>query len=73
MNLNQNFSDVIRDLKMKHAVDYLDNTSYHINEIASLVGYDSVDHFSKVFKRLYNIPPTQYRNHNKTQAPKLPK
>lgn len=60
-NMNQNFTDVLRNLKMNHAMDYLMNTPMKISEIADAVGYDSVDHFSRTFRRVYGIPPLEYR------------
>ncbi len=63
-NLNQSFTDILRTLKMKHALDYLLNTSMKISEIAEAVGYDSVDHFSRTFRRVYGSPPLVYKREN---------
>ena len=60
-NLNQNFTEVLRTLKMNHAMDYLMNTPMKISEIADAVGYDSVDHFSCTFRRVYGVAPVEYR------------
>lgn len=60
-NLKQNFSLVIQNLKMSHAKDYLENTNYKISEIAQLVGYDSVDYLSRIFKKYYGQTPSDYR------------
>lgn len=60
-NLNQNFTDVLRTLKMNHAMEYLLNTSMKISEIAEKVGYDSVDHFSRTFRKVYGTSPLEYR------------
>ena len=60
-NLNQNFTDVLRSLKMNHAMDYLMNTSMKVSEIAEKVGYDSVDHFSRTFRKVYGVPPMEYK------------
>jgi len=46
---------------MRHALDYLMNTSMKISEISDAVGYDSVDHFSRTFRRVYGEPPQQYK------------
>lgn len=62
-NLNQNFTDILRTLKMSHAVDILMNTPLKIREISEAVGYDSVDHFTRTFKRVYGMPPLEYRKH----------
>lgn len=60
-NLNQNFTEVLRTLKMNHALDYLMNTPMKISEIADAVGYDSVDHFSRTFRKVYGAAPLEYR------------
>lgn len=59
--LNQSFTEVLRTLKMNHALEYLLNTSMKVSEIADAVGYDSVDHFSRTFRKLYGIPPQEYK------------
>jgi AraC-like DNA-binding protein len=59
--LNQSFTDVLRTLKMNHALEYLLNTPMKVSEIADAVGYDSVDHFSRTFKKLHGISPQEYK------------
>lgn len=67
-NMNQNFTEVLRTLKMNHAMDYLMNTSMKISEISDAVGYDSVDHFSRTFRKVYGMPPLEYRKqHDSTK------
>ena len=60
-NMNQSFTEVLRTLKMNRAMDFLMNTPMKVSEIASAVGYDSVDHFSRTFRRVYGVPPQQYK------------
>lgn len=60
-SMGQNFVDVLRTVKMNHAVDYLVNTSMKVSKIAEAVGYDSVDYFTRAFRRMYGMPPQQYR------------
>ena len=63
-NLNQSFTDILRSLKMNHAVEYLLNTPMKISEIADAVGYDSVDHFSRTFRKVYGTSPLDYRKNH---------
>ena len=63
-NLNQSFTDILRSLKMNHAVEYLLNTPMKISEIADAVGYDSVDHFSRTFRKVYGTAPLDYRKNH---------
>lgn len=59
--MNQSFTDVLRTLKMNHAIEYLTNTSMKVSEIAEAVGYDSVDHFSRTFRKTYGLSPLEYK------------
>lgn len=62
-NMGQKFTDVLRAVKMNRAMEYLMNTPMKISKIAEAVGYDSADHFSRIFRRVYGISPQQYRLH----------
>lgn len=62
--MGQSFSEVLCAVKMNHAMDHLMNTSMKVGQIAEAVGYDSVDHFSRVFRRVYGLSPQQYRRHD---------
>lgn len=66
--LNQSFTDILRSLKMNHAMEYLMNTSMKISEIAEKVGYDSVDHFSRTFRKVYGVSPLEYRKTHKNNS-----
>jgi AraC-like DNA-binding protein/mannose-6-phosphate isomerase-like protein (cupin superfamily) len=59
--MNQSFTEMLRTLKMNHAMEYLMNTSLKVSEIADAVGYDSVDHFSRTFRKIYGVPPQEYK------------
>ena len=59
--MNQSFTEVLRTLKMNHAMEYLTNTAMKISEIADAVGYDSVDHFSRTFRKVYGLSPQEYK------------
>ncbi len=57
--------EFIRDIRMKRAAQLLDQNKISISEIAYMVGFDSPNYFSKVFKKYYNISPTDYLLQNK--------
>lgn len=65
--MGQSFTEVLRSVKMNHAIDHLKNTSMKISEISEAVGYDSVDHFSRTFRRVYGVSPQQYRQKESRQ------
>ena len=59
--MGKSFIEIIQDFKMKRASEALQNTNMKIHEIAELVGYDSVDHFSRTFKKTFGVSPLGYR------------
>ncbi len=59
--LNRSFTDILRTLKMNHALEFLLNTPMKISEIADAVGYDSADHFTRTFRKVYGMPPQEYK------------
>lgn len=60
-NTGHNFTELIKRLRMADAVDYLTNTNQKISEIAEQIGYNSADHFSRVFRGTYHMSPQEYR------------
>lgn len=61
-NTGRTLLDILTDLKMSKASGLLLHTSLKIEEIAVLSGYQSVDHFSRLFKKLHGLSPREYRN-----------
>ncbi len=60
-NTGHSFTGLIKRLRMSGAVDYLTNTNLKVSEIAEKVGYNSADHFSRVFRKTYQMSPQEYR------------
>lgn len=56
------FSELILNIRMQRARHYLLNTHLPISSIAHLLGLDSVEHFSRMFKKHRKMTPTEYRN-----------
>lgn len=63
-NTGHNFTGLIKRLRLAEAIDYLTNTNLKIGEIAEKVGYNSADHFSRVFRSTYKMSPQEYRRQN---------
>jgi AraC-like DNA-binding protein/quercetin dioxygenase-like cupin family protein len=63
-NLGKKFTELVRSLKLSHAIEYLSKTELKINDIAELVGYSSADHFTRVFKEKYKMSPQEFRRIN---------
>ncbi|HJA66852.1 2-isopropylmalate synthase [Lachnoclostridium sp. An169] len=56
------FGDILKKVRMKKARAMLKSSSATVENIAESVGYQNVEHFNRVFKKMYNITPVQYRN-----------
>ncbi len=56
------FSDMVTELRMQHACSMLKSQGLTIEQIAEEVGYPSVEHFSRQFKKIFGITPAAYRN-----------
>ena len=58
----KNIVDTIADLRVDKACGLLRETTYRINKIAVLVGYEYPAHFTKMFKRRTSMTPQEYRD-----------
>lgn len=64
-NTGKNYSQLIRDLRIRQAKKYLKNTNLKIGEIAERIGYHSPDHFTSTFRSVTGISPSAWRQkHN---------
>ena len=55
------FRSYLRRIRMSHARRLLATTDLPVKEIAQRVGYGNPSQFSKAFKRVHGIPPSQVR------------
>lgn len=51
----------IRELKMKKAVELLQEQKWTLQQVAEAVGYKYAQHFSTAFKKNYGVPPGRFR------------
>jgi AraC-like DNA-binding protein len=56
-----NFTDFLTRLRLERAKNLLLNPNLRISEIAFEVGFQSLTHFNRVFKRILGQSPTNYR------------
>ena len=61
----KNPSDYLKESKLYRAKNLLLTTSSSVLDVSYEVGYDSVSHFIKCFKKKYGVTPHKYRNENK--------
>lgn len=58
----KSFVKVLKDIRMKHAVELMKDPSLKIYEIAAKCGFSDVQYFSKVFKEEEGLPPKEFRD-----------
>ncbi|WHY21395.1 response regulator [Paenibacillus sp. G2S3] len=58
---NMTFSQYMTDLRMKKAVELLQNSNLSIADVCKNVGYSDYFYFNKVFKRNIGCTPSKYR------------
>jgi two-component system response regulator YesN len=58
--------EYLEDIRMDKAQEYLINSEAQIADISEQVGYMDPAYFAQVFKKKYNLSPSEYRQRNKT-------
>ena len=61
------YTEMVRSLKMRDAVDYLLRTDKPVEEISLLVGYRTPDTFSRAFRQTWGVSPSQYRREHRAE------
>ena len=60
-NTGVSFTSLIRQIRMARDVEYLVNTDLPVSRVAEILGYNSADHFSRVFRSEMNCSPMEFR------------
>jgi len=55
------FTDLLQEIRLKRACLLLEKTELPITDIASEVGYTNLSYFYKLFKKVFNTTPINYR------------
>lgn len=55
-------NDFMKTIKMQKALHLLESGAYQVNEVALMVGYESVRYFSNEFKKVYGKNPSKFRS-----------
>ena len=58
----KNFSEILNCIRIRHAKEFMKEPAYRLADIAELVGFTDVTHFSRVFKKNEGISANEYRN-----------
>ena len=53
--------DCFIHLRMQHACRLLDETELSVKEVAATLGYDDPFYFSRIFKSVNQVAPSEYR------------
>lgn len=61
----QSFSDILNNIRIEKAKELLKDPSLRIGDIADMVGFLDMAHFSRVFKRQTGLSANEYRNNLK--------
>ncbi|MCR4909601.1 MAG: 2-isopropylmalate synthase [Lachnospiraceae bacterium] len=56
------FGENVQKIRLKKACSLLKNGNMKVEKVAESVGYQSVEHFNRQFKKKYGMTPVQYRN-----------
>ncbi len=56
------FGEHVTNIRMKRAKTLLKNGNMTADNIADSIGYPNVEHFIRLFKKLYGVTPMQYRH-----------
>ncbi|MCH3918881.1 MAG: AraC family transcriptional regulator [Spirochaetia bacterium] len=57
-------TDYLNGLRLEKSTDYLAERDLNITEIALECGFDSVNYYSRLFRRYYHVSPTEFRKHS---------
>ena len=55
------FTDYLARLRIEHAKQILQNPHTRVSEVAFEVGFNSLPHFNRSFKRITGLTPTEFR------------
>lgn len=58
----KSFTEYLNEIRIKESCKMLANPALSIKEIADYVGFSNANYFSRVFKRIRDITPCEYRN-----------
>lgn len=60
--MGKTFSDYVNWVKIRHAQKLLEEHQYMIYEVAEMLGFENAYYFSRVFKKVTGMTPTEYES-----------
>lgn len=61
-------TEYLNGVRVRKAAELLEDSDLNITEIALTCGFDSANYFSRIFKRLYGVSPSKYRESRRWTA-----
>lgn len=61
-DMNMSFVEYLTDIRIKKAIELIKTTNLPNYTIAEKIGYENINYFGRVFKKITDLTPTQYRN-----------
>lgn len=58
----QGYKDYVTSLRLEQAKSLLSGSELRLADIAERIGYNDVRHFTQMFRKKYDMTPTEYRN-----------
>ena len=58
---DMNFSEYLKKIRIDNAKNLLLNTENTVEDISYAVGYSDIKYFSRLFKKLTGVTPTEFR------------
>ena len=62
LHTKQSFLEILNQIRIEEAKKLMQNSSLKISDISEQVGFQSLQHFSRVFKRQTGMSAREYRN-----------
>ncbi len=54
-------NELLKDIRIKRAAKYIKENDYSIQQIAYMVGFNDAHYFSRCFKQVYGMTPSEYK------------
>lgn len=65
---HKHFSELLKEYRLQKACQYLIQTDYSLQKIATQCGFNSLSYFSICFKEAHQVSPLRFRQYHQTQA-----
>jgi transcriptional regulator GlxA family with amidase domain len=62
-------NQLIREARLKRAMELLKNSTSNVSEVSVQVGFNSTSYFIKCFREYYGYPPGEAGKHSTTEPP----